>query len=124
MPQSSWPAHTDLVDIDPDSFTMDPDRLDETIESFSHTASGRRTHGRLKAIIPVHLYGHPADMSAIMTIADHRDLLVIEDCAQAHGAVVDRRMTGTWGQMSAFSFYPTKNLGALGDAGAVVTNSS
>lgn len=112
-----------FVDIDPCSFTMDTSRLDDTIEAFlrHHSASD---HGRLKAIIPVHLYGHPAEMSQIMDIADQRNLLVIEDCAQAHGATLDGRMVGTWGHISAFSFYPTKNLGALGDAGAIATNSS
>jgi len=76
----------------------------------------------LKAIVPVHLYGHPADMPAIMAIADRYGLRVIEDCAQSHGAAAGGRRTGAWGHMAAFSFYPTKNLGALGDGGAVATD--
>jgi dTDP-4-amino-4,6-dideoxygalactose transaminase len=103
-----------LVDIDPCTYTMDPNRLEDTIK--------QQGAGRLKAIIPVHLYGHPADMAAIMDIAGRHGLSVIEDCAQSHGAAIGDRKTGTWGHLSAFSFYPTKNLGALGDGGAVVTN--
>jgi dTDP-4-amino-4,6-dideoxygalactose transaminase len=102
---------------------MDPARLEETIESFS-TRYGLSEARKIKAIIPVHLYGHPAAMRAIEVIADDRGLLVIEDCAQAHGASIAGRMTGTWGLMAAYSFYPTKNLGALGDAGALVTDSA
>lgn len=111
-----------FVDIDPVSFTMDAESLSETIETFFKSRKAV-DHGRLKAVIPVHLYGHPANMSDIMTIADNRNLFVIEDCAQAHGAAFDRRMVGTLGHISTFSFYPTKNLGALGDAGAVATKS-
>jgi dTDP-4-amino-4,6-dideoxygalactose transaminase len=103
-----------LVDIDPCTYTMDPNRLEDTIK--------QQGAGRLKAIIPVHLYGHPADMAAIMDIAGRHGLSVIEDCAQSHGAAIGDRKTGRWGHLSAFSFYPTKNLGALGDGGAVVTN--
>jgi len=103
-----------LVDIDPCTYTMDPNPLEDTIK--------QQGAGRLKAIIPVHLYGHPADMAAIMDIAGRHGLSVIEDCAQSHGAAIGDRKTGTWGHLSAFSFYPTKNLGALGDGGAVVTN--
>lgn len=105
-----------LVDIDSASFTMDPARLEEAIKAHNHIA------GRLKAIIPVHLYGHPCDMTSIEDIARRYDLMIIEDCAQSHGASIDGRRTGTWGDMAAFSFYPTKNLGALGDGGALVTS--
>jgi len=110
-----------LVDIDQSTFTMDPNHLEDSIKKH---ISGRHTsvRGRLKAIIPVHLYGHPANMPAIMDIARRYDLFVIEDCAQSHGAVFQGKKTGTWGHMAAFSFYPTKNLGALGDGGIVVTN--
>lgn len=103
-----------LVDIDPRSYTLDPTLLAETI---------KRTAGRLpvKAVVPVHLYGHPADMPAILEIAQRYRLYVIEDCAQAHGATLQRRKTGVWGHLAAFSLYPTKNLGALGDGGAVAT---
>jgi len=109
-----------LVDIDPATFTMDPERLKDAIKA--HNQSAGTSMGRLKAIIPVHLYGHPCDMSSIEDIAKRHDLLIIEDCAQSHGAGIDGRKTGTWGDMAAFSFYPTKNLGALGDGGALVTS--
>ena len=99
-----------LVDIDPQSFTIDPNRIESAITS------------RTKAIIPVHLYGHPADMQVVVTIARHRRLYVIEDCAQSHGAVYQDRKTGAWGDIAAFSFYPTKNLGAFGDGGIVVAD--
>lgn len=99
-----------LVDIDPQSFTIDSNQIEAAITS------------RTKAIVPVHLYGHPADMQAIMSIARHHGLYVIEDCAQSHGATYRGRKTGAWGDIAAFSFYPTKNLGALGDGGMVVTD--
>ncbi|MCP4535632.1 MAG: DegT/DnrJ/EryC1/StrS family aminotransferase [Chloroflexi bacterium] len=106
-----------LVDIDPKTFTLDPNRLEDVIKTVV-------SRGRLKAIIPVHLYGHPANMPAIMDIARRYDLYVIEDCAQSHGAAIQGRKTGTWGQLATFSFYPTKNLGALGDGGALGINDS
>jgi dTDP-4-amino-4,6-dideoxygalactose transaminase len=110
-----------LVDIDPVTYTMDPTCVENAIEK---SKEGRGTNGRgsVKAIIPVHLYGHPADMPAIRDIAERHSLHVIEDCSQSHGAAIHKRKTGSWGTMGAFSFYPTKNLGALGDGGAVVTN--
>src|SRR5665213_3255527 len=105
-----------LVDIKPETFTMDLNSLEEMIrESDSKKL-------RVKAIVPVHLYGHPADMPAIMKIARRHGLRVIEDCAQAHGAAIGCKVCGTWGDAAAFSFYPTKNLGALGDGGAIATN--
>lgn len=79
---------------------------------------------KTKAIIVVHLYGKPCDMDPIKAIADNYGLFLIEDCAQAHGAEYKRKKVGTFGHLSAFSFYPTKNLGCLGDGGAIVTNSS
>lgn len=79
---------------------------------------------RTRAILVVHLYGQLAPMKEILAVADEHRLLVLEDCAQAHGALVDGRRAGNWGHAGAFSFYPGKNLGALGDAGAVVTNDS
>ena len=99
-----------FVDVDPATRCMDPAALAAAI--------GPAT----AAIIPVHLHGHPAPMPAIGAIAARHGLAVIEDCAQAHGATLDGRRVGTFGQAAAFSFYPTKNLGALGDAGAVVTD--
>ena len=103
-----------LVDIDPVTYTMDPARLEEAIRGC--------TDLRVRAVLPVHLYGHPANMPAIMEIARRHGLYVIEDCAQSHGARLDGRTTGTWGDLAAFSFYPTKNLGAIGDGGAVATD--
>ena len=98
-----------FVDIDTATYTLDPGRLEAAITP------------RTRAIVPVHLYGAPADMQPILAIAQAHGLLVIEDCAQAHGATTDGRRAGTLGDAAAFSFYPTKNLGALGDGGAVVT---
>lgn len=105
-----------LVDIDPARFTLDPERLRLACRAL---ADGRA--GRLRAVLPVHLYGQPADLAAILAVAGEFGLTVIEDCAQAHGARIDGRQVGAWGQVGTFSFYPTKNLGALGDGGAVTT---
>ena len=99
-----------FVDIDPVSYTMDPAMLEKAITS------------RTKAIIPVHLYGQPADMDAINAIAAKHNLLVIEDSCQAHGARYKGRRTGSLGNAACFSFYPSKNLGACGEGGAVTTN--
>jgi len=98
-----------LVDIDPDTYTLDPSKIKDAVT--------RKT----KAIVPVHLYGQPADVASILAVAQENNLMVIEDCAQAHGAVYHSRKVGSWGDLAAFSFYPTKNLGALGDGGMVVT---
>jgi dTDP-4-amino-4,6-dideoxygalactose transaminase len=100
-----------LVDIDPKSFTMDPAAVEAAITP------------RTKAILPVHLYGQPADMDPILAIARKRGLIVIEDAAQAHGAEYKGRRAGSMGDMGCFSFYPGKNLGAYGEGGMVVTNS-
>lgn len=99
-----------LVDIDPESYTIDPALIEAAITP------------RTKAIIPVHLYGQPADMAAIMEIANRHNLLVIEDACQAHGAWYDGRRAGTIGHIGCFSSYPGKNLGAYGDAGVIATN--
>jgi len=101
-----------LVDIDPRSFTIDPAAIEAAVTP------------RTKAILPVHLYGQPADMDPIMDIARRHNLVVIEDAAQAHGAKYKGRPAGTIGDMACFSFYPGKNLGAYGEGGAVTTNSS
>lgn len=98
-----------FVDIDPATHTMDPALIEARITP------------RTKAILPVHLYGNPADMDAIMEIARNHGIRVIEDCAQAHLATYRSRPVGTLGDAGAFSFYPGKNLGAYGDAGAVIT---
>ena len=79
-------------------------------------ATHTRNSLKVRAVIPVHLYGHPADMRSIMDVASQYDLYVVEDCAQAHGASIRDKSVGTWGHMSAFSFYPTKNLGGIGEA--------
>ncbi|MDO8722363.1 MAG: DegT/DnrJ/EryC1/StrS family aminotransferase [Syntrophales bacterium] len=103
-----------LVDIDPVTYTLDPNCLEAALT--------RPPAGTPKAVIPVHLYGQPADMPAVLELARRHGLYVIEDCAQSHGATLAGRMTGAWGDLAAFSFYPTKNLGALGDGGMVVTD--
>jgi dTDP-4-amino-4,6-dideoxygalactose transaminase len=105
-----------LVDIDPATFTMDLNRLEDTLKCHERDS--------IKAIVPVHLYGHPVDMSSVMDIAQRHNLYVIEDCAQAHGARWQEGRVGSFGHFGAFSFYPTKNMGALGDGGALVTNDS
>lgn len=99
-----------LVDIDPDTLTMDPAKL---VEAFTE---------RTKAALPVHLYGHPCDMQPILDAAAERGVPVVEDCAQAHGSEYRRAKCGTFGAAAGFSFYPSKNIGAYGDAGAVVTD--
>lgn len=99
-----------FVDIDQKYFTIDPLKISKVISN------------RTKAIIPVHLYGQAADMNPIMEIAKKYSLKVIEDCAQAHGALYKDRHAGSFGDAGCFSFYPTKNLGAIGDGGMVVTN--
>ena len=107
-----------LVDIDPASFTLDPGKLEEAVRAYA--ASGKA--GRPKAVIAVHLYGHPCEISAIADICKRHGLFLVEDCAQAHGALWNNKRVGSFGDIASFSFYPTKNLGAFGDGGAVVTN--
>ncbi len=99
-----------FVDIESDTFLMDPNWIEKAITP------------RTKAILPVHLYGNVAEIEGILDIAHRHRLQVIEDCAQSHGARYKGRQSGAWGTVAAFSFYPTKNLGALGDGGMVVTN--
>ncbi len=113
---ASWLAVSQVgavpVPVEPDSATynIDPTRIEAAITS------------KTKAIMPVHLYGQPCDMASIMAIAEKHGLMVVEDNAQAHGAKYNGKLTGIFGQINATSFYPTKNLGALGDAGAITTN--
>jgi len=107
------------VDLRPESYTMDPEKLSEAIRFVAEHE--RLVKGRPAAVLPVHLYGHPADMRAINDLARSHGLYAIEDCAQAHGAVLEGTKAGCWADIATFSFYPTKNLGALGDGGAVVT---
>ncbi|MGI8785288.1 MAG: DegT/DnrJ/EryC1/StrS family aminotransferase [Acidobacteriota bacterium] len=98
-----------LVDIEPEFYCMNPQAFAQAITA------------KTRAVLPVHLYGHPADLESIVAIAHSHGLRVIEDCSQAHGAVCAGRRVGAWGDVACFSFYPTKNLGALGDGGMVVT---
>ena len=99
-----------FVDIDPETYTIDPARIEEKIT------------GRTVGIIPVHMYGQPADMDPIMAIAQRHRLWVVEDCAQAHKATYKGRKAGRFGDAATWSFYPGKNLGAMGDAGAITTD--
>ena len=99
-----------FADINPDTFTLDPEDIRKKITP------------KTKAIIPVHLYGHPADMDSIMKIAKEHNLFVIEDCAQAQGATFAGKQVGSFGDMGCFSFFPTKNLGGYGDGGLILTN--
>jgi dTDP-4-amino-4,6-dideoxygalactose transaminase len=101
-----------LVDIEPDYFTLDPEKFRNAITP------------QTRAVIPVHLYGLPANLDEILKIAHEHNLLVIEDCAQAHGATFRDRRVGSFGDIACFSFYPTKNLGAIGDGGMIVTNNA
>ena len=84
-------------------------------------AAERAIGSKTRAILPVHLYGHPAALGPLLDIARRHELHLVEDCAQAHGALYDGKPVGSLGDAGCFSFYPTKNLGALGDAGAIVT---
>jgi dTDP-4-amino-4,6-dideoxygalactose transaminase len=99
-----------LVDVSPETFCMDPSRLERAITP------------RTKAIIPVHLYGQPCDMESISSIAARHGVAIVEDACQAHGATFAGRRIGSFGHAAAFSFYPTKNLGTIGDGGALTTN--
>ena len=99
-----------LVDIEPDFYTIDPCRIAAAVTP------------KTKAIIPVHLYGQPVDLDPILEIAGENGLKVIEDCAQATGAMYKGKRVGSYGDLACFSFYPTKNLGAIGDGGMVVTD--
>jgi dTDP-4-amino-4,6-dideoxygalactose transaminase len=99
-----------LVDVKPATYTIDVTRIEAAITSLT------------RAIIPVHLFGLPADMDPILTIAEKHHLIVMEDAAQAHGATYKGRRTGSLGHVAAFSFYPAKNLGACGDGGMLVTD--
>jgi dTDP-4-amino-4,6-dideoxygalactose transaminase len=128
-------AKVAFVDIDPKTYNMDPNKLEDLLKSrFDPKPETRNQKPETpvpkpetpvplpKAIIPVHLYGQPADMDPILALAKKYNLKVVEDCAQAHGAVYKGRKIGSIGDMACFSFYPGKNLGAYGDGGAIVTN--
>lgn len=121
-PSHSWISTTETIsqaggsvvfcDTDKDTFTIDVEEIESKITD--------KTVG----ILPVHLYGYPADMDPIMNLAIKHDLWVLEDCAQAHLAKYKGRIVGTFGDAGTFSFYPGKNLGAMGDAGAIITNNN
>ncbi|MBK8160535.1 MAG: DegT/DnrJ/EryC1/StrS family aminotransferase [Rhodospirillaceae bacterium] len=104
-----------LVDIGAD-WTMDPRALGRLLDAWPAGVP------KAKAIVPVHLYGQPAAMAAIAPIAEAHDLIMLEDCSQAHGAGINNRLVGSWSRLAAYSLYPTKNLGALGDAGVISTD--
>jgi dTDP-4-amino-4,6-dideoxygalactose transaminase len=99
-----------FADIDPQTYGLDPKQVARAITA------------RTKAILPVHIYGHPVDLGPLVELAERKGLTLIEDCAQAHGARWQSRMVGSIGQLGCFSCYPTKNLGAIGDAGVITTN--
>jgi len=101
------PVFVDILD----DYTLDPEQLEAVLKQT-----------KAKAVIVVHLYGQPADMNSIMPIAEQFNVAVIEDCAQAHGALFNGKKVGSFGIAGCFSFYPTKNLGAIGDGGMLVTN--
>jgi dTDP-4-amino-4,6-dideoxygalactose transaminase len=103
-----------LIDVEPGTYTMAPHELSRALKTPGA--------GRPAAIVPVHIYGQPAELAALAEIARAHGLRLIEDCAQCHGALYGELPVGTFGDMGCFSFYPTKNLGALGDGGIVVTN--
>jgi dTDP-4-amino-4,6-dideoxygalactose transaminase len=105
-------AAIDFIDVDPETSLMDPNRLEDFLKN---------SKVRPKAVVPVHLYGQCADMDAINALADKYELCVLEDAAQAHGATYKGKPAGTLGDAAGFSFYPSKNLGACGEAGAVTT---
>jgi dTDP-4-amino-4,6-dideoxygalactose transaminase len=105
-----------LIDVEPGTYTMAPHELSRALRT--------PPPGRPAAVLPVHIYGQPADLPALAEIARLHGLRLIEDCAQSHGADYRGRPAGSFGDVACFSFYPTKNLGALGDGGMVVTNDS
>jgi dTDP-4-amino-4,6-dideoxygalactose transaminase len=107
-----------FVDIDPNTYNLSPDHLENTIKSMTRTELSK-----LKAVIPVHLYGQCADMAPILGVCEKHNLLVIEDAAQAIGAEYNGKRAGSMGDFGCFSFFPSKNLGAFGDGGMVTTNS-
>jgi len=120
VPAASWISTSEavsargatpvFVDVEEDYFNINPALIEAAITA------------NTKAIIPVHLYGHPADMPAIMAIAKKYNLIVIEDCAQSHASAIHEKLAGTFGHAASFSFYPGKNLGAYGDAGCMATS--
>lgn len=107
-----------FVDVDPETYTLDPNALEDLLKRRRSNKGNRK----VKAVLPVHLYGHPADMEGIRYVASRYDLRIIEDACQAHGAMFRGKKVGSLGDLACFSFYPTKNLGGYGDGGMIVTN--
>lgn len=103
-----------FVEIDESTMLMSPESVSAALSRPGH---------KIKAIVPVHLYGHMCDMPALTTLAARHSVVIVEDCAQAHGSQLNGKTAGAWGDLAAFSFYPTKNIGAFGDAGAVAGRS-
>lgn len=103
-------ANPVFVDIDPDTYCIDPDEVRSAVTE------------KTAAVIPVHLYGQPADIESIQSICEQNDIAIVEDACQAHGSTYDGQTVGSFGDIGCFSFYPTKNLGAYGDGGAIVTD--
>lgn len=99
-----------FVDINPDTFNIDLDQIEQAITD------------KTRAVIPVHLFGQPVDMPALITLCNKKNLLIVEDCAQSFGAHIDNKMTGSFADFGAFSFFPSKNLGCFGDGGLITTN--
>ncbi len=99
-----------FVDIDPNTFNIDLNQVEQAITD------------KTRAVIPVHLFGQPVDMKALIKLCDDKSLLIIEDCAQSFGAHIDNKMTGSFGAFGAFSFFPSKNLGCFGDGGLITTD--
>lgn len=99
-----------FVDINPDTFNIDLDQIEPAITD------------KTRAVIPVHLFGQPVDMPALITLCNKKNLLIVEDCAQSFGAHIDNKMTGSFADFGAFSFFPSKNLGCFGDGGLITTN--
>ena len=119
VPANSWISTSEAVSaIGAKPVFVDVDEF----YSINISLAEKKITAKTKAIIPVHLYGHPADMPTVMQLAEKYNLKVIEDCAQSHGAEINGKRTGTWGHAASFSFYPGKNLGAYGDAGAMLTS--
>lgn len=113
-----------FADIDPLRMTMDPSSVREIFEQWHKKKLADDRDLKIKAILPVHMYGQPADMPALSAIAKQYGVHLLEDCAQAHGADISGRRVGNWGDCAAFSFYPTKNLGGYGDGGALICSTS
>jgi aminotransferase EvaB len=111
---SATGARPFFVEVEPATMLLDVAALEQLLATLRDP--------KIKAVVPVHLYGQAVDMPRLMEVAAKHNLAVLEDCAQAHGAAIGGRKAGTWGRLAAFSFYPTKNLGALGDGGAVSGN--